>query len=601
MSGIFLPTLYVISGIYAYSALHHGLSVLRRQVNRNHLLFALLCLLAAALTLARAGAYQAQTAQTLVEMRRWEVLAGSLFLSLFPWFIAKLTGIRPRRLLIGLTLFWSLIFAVNLILPYGIQFVDLPDLKYFALPWGESVVDLRDNQPGFWLSLTWMGIFIVMSCSLYACFRLYRLGMRTRALALARALTVFVCFILFDALVDWRLVEFTNVTDFGFLAMMMLMDMEMLSESRDQYRRMSAVLNHLPMAICLKDLQGRFQLINREFGEFFQVNNTDIHNKTVFDLFPRKQAEVFHADDLRALELRKEIENKEVLEHDNKQRILQTYRFPLLRPDGSPYAIVGVFIDITESRQKDEALNKLRRQVWHVDRVASTGALAGSLAHELSQPLSAILNNAQAGLRFMGKDKIDLDEIREILSDIVRDDKRAAAVINGLRSLLQQQETPHTEVDLTQCIEEVTELLHSEFVRLNIAVDRSLETGLAVRANKTQIQQVLLNLMINAIEAMAELPGERSLKIMLKRDGAKAQISICDNGAGIPEGKLERIFDGFYTTKPQGLGMGLEVCRSIVEIHRGTIWAENNPDRGATFYVTLPDVTAGGPSTSSAS
>lgn len=600
MSGIFLPTLYVISGIYAYSALHHGLSVLRRQVNRSHLLFALLCLMAAAMTLARAGAYRAQTAQTLVEMRRWEVLAGSLFLSLFPWFFAWLTGVRPRSLLNGLTLFWALIITVDLMLPFGIQFAGLPVLKYFALPWGESIVDLRDDQPGFWLSLTWMGIFIVLAYSLYACLMQYRLGMQKRAISLARALIVFICFILFDALVDWRLVEFTNVTDFGFLAMMVLMDVNMLSESRDDYRRMSALLDHLPVAICLKDLQGHFQFINREFEEFFRVNNSDIHNKTAFDLFPREQAEAFRADDILALELRKEIESKQVLEHNGKLRMLQTYRFPLLRPDGSPYAVGGVFIDITESREKDEALNKLRRQVWHVDRVASTGALAGSLAHELSQPLSAILNNAQAGLRFMAKDKIDADEIREILGDIVRDDKRAAAVINGLRSLLQQQETPHAEVDLAHCIEEVLELLHSEFVQLNIVIERMLETGLTVRANKTQIQQVLLNLMINAIEAMAEQPGERTLKIMLTLAGAKAQISICDNGTGIPDGKLERIFDGFYTTKPQGLGMGLEVCRAIIESHRGAIWAENNPDRGATFFFTLPVVTVEVPPTRSA-
>jgi PAS domain S-box-containing protein len=600
MNRILLPTLYAISGIYAYSALQHGLSVLRRQVNRSHLLFALLCLMAAAMTLARAGAYRAQTAQTLVEMRRWEVLAGSLLLSLFPWFIAWLTGVRPRSLLNGLTLFWALIITVDLMLPFGIQFVSLPVLKYFALPWGESIVDLRDDKPGFWLSLTWIGIFAVLFYSLYACLVQYRLGMKKRAFSLARALIVFICFILFDALVDWRLVEFINVTDFGFLAMMLLMDMELLSESRNQYRRMSALLDHLPVAICLKDLQGRYQLVNREFAEFFHVNSTDIHGKTAFELISRKQAEAFRAEDLLALELRQDIESKQVLERDGKQRTLHTYRFPLLRPDGSPYAIGGVFIDITESREKDEALNKLRRQVWHVDRVASTGALAGSLAHELSQPLSAILNNAQAGLRFMTRESIDVEEIRAILGDIVRDDKRAGAVINGLRSLLQQRETPHTEVDLAPCIEEVLELLHSEFVRLNVAVHRALETGLTVGANKTQIQQVLLNLMINAIEAMAEQPGERTLKILLSRAGAKAQISICDNGTGIQEGKLERIFDGFYTTKPQGLGMGLEVCRSIIEIHRGAIWAENNPDQGATFYVTLPVLTGEGPATGSA-
>lgn len=286
MSGILLTTLYFISGIYAYSASHHGIAVLRRQVNRNHLLFALLCLLAAALTLARAGAYQAQTAQTLVEMRRWEVFAGSVFLSLFPWFIARLTGFRPRGLLNGLTLFWSLIITVNLILPHGIQFVGMPVLKHFTLPWGESVVDLRDDQPGFWLSLTWVGILAVMSYSLYACLMQYRLGMKTKALALARALIVFTCFILFDALIDWRLIEFVNVTDFGFLAMMMLIDMDMLSESRNQYQRMSALLDHIPASVCVKDLEGRFLFINRGFEEFFHVKNADIYGKTAFDLFP---------------------------------------------------------------------------------------------------------------------------------------------------------------------------------------------------------------------------------------------------------------------------------------------------------------------------
>jgi PAS domain S-box-containing protein len=588
MSNLLIHILYVISGIYAYSALNHVLSVLRRQINRSHLLFVLLCLLAAAMTLARAGAYQAETAQALVEMRRWEVLAGSLFLSLFSWFIARLTGYRPRRLLIGLTVFWSLIIVVNLILPYGIQFVGLPVLKQFVLPWGESVVDLRDNNSGYWLNLTWIGIFAVLFYSLYACLAQYRLGMKKKAVSLARALIVFFCFILFDALIDWRFVEFINVTDLGFLAMMILMDMDMLSESRDQFRRMSALLDHIPVALCVNDLHGRYQLVNREYEEYFHVNNDDILGKTVFDLFPRELAEIFHADDLLAVELRKEIKREVVIGLGGKPRTFQTYRFPLLRPDGSPYSMSGVYIDITELRQKDDALNKLRRQVWHVDRVASTGALAGSLAHELSQPLSAILNNAQAGLRFMAKEQIDADEIREILGDIVRDDKRAATVINGLRSMLQQRETPLTNVDLSQCIEEVIELLHSEFVRLDVAVDRLLEPGLTILANKTQIQQVLINLCMNAIEAMAEKPGARMLKIVSTLDHAKAKVSICDNGTGIPEDHLDRIFDGFFTTKPQGLGMGLEVCRSILEIHRGEIRAENNPDRGATFSFTLP-------------
>jgi two-component system, LuxR family, sensor kinase FixL len=366
---------------------------------------------------------------------------------------------------------------------------------------------------------------------------------------------------------------------------------------------MSAILDHIPVAIFVKDLHGRYQFVNREFEELFHVSNTDIHGKTVFDMFPGDQAGIFHADDALAIEQRRDIENEVEMEYKGKQYILKAYKFPLLRPDGSLYAMSGVYIDITESRQKDNALNRLRRQVWHADRVLSTGALAGSLAHELSQPLSAILNNAQAGLRFMAKDKVDLGEIREILQDIVRDDKRAAAVINGLRSMLQQREIPQDDVDLVLCIEEVLELLHSECVRLNVAVERMLEARMMVRANKTQIQQVLINLIMNALEALqGQAAGSRTLRISLAPDDGKAWVSICDNGTGIPEEMLDRVFDGFFTTKPQGLGMGLEVCRSIVESHRGTIRAENNPDRGATFHFMLPYAAqAGAPSGSAAS
>ena len=192
--------------------------------------------------------------------------------------------------------------------------------------------------------------------------------------------------------------------------------------------------------------------------------------------------------------------------------------------------------------------------------------------------------------------------MREILQDIVRDDKRAATVINGLRAMLQQQETPYADIDLAQCINEVIDLLHSEIIRHGVEVERMLDANLTVRANKTQIQQVALNLMINALEAMAEKPaGERTLRVRVTRADGKARVSIRDSGIGIPEDKLDRVFDGFYTTKPQGLGVGLEVCRSIMESHRGAIWAEANPDRGVTFHFALPFAQEGSATEGSAS
>jgi len=578
-----------MSGVCAFAALHHGLAVIQRRVSKIHLLFAVLSLSIMAMILARVGAYQAQTVQELIALRQWEVSAVCLFFMLFPWFLAGYTGVRPRKFLLGMTVFWGLIFAANLSLPFGTQFADLPRLTYFQLPWGENVVDLRVLDPSFWHKIGWLGILVIMAFGIYACFAQYRRGQEKRARALTWALGLFFGFILFNLAVNREIIEFIQLSDFGFFSVLVLMNMEMTRESRDEKRRMRDVLDHLPAAICLKDLRGRFQLVNRGFENLVHVDDGGILGKTVFDVFPREQAERFRADGVLAIETGKEVENEHVLEWNGRQHIFASHQFPLLRPDGTAYAVCGVYSDITESRQKDEALHKFRRQVWHIDRVASTGAISASLAHEICQPLAAILNNAQAGLRFLGHDQVDLDEIREIFQDIVRDDKRAGTIINGLRAMLQQQETPYADIDLAQSIEEVIELLHSELIRHGVEVERLLESNLTVRANKTQIQQVALNLIINALDAMTEQAEDgRRLQIKATRADGKVRVSIRDTGIGIAEDMLDRIFEGFYTTKAQGLGVGLEVCRSIMESHRGAIWAEANPDRGATFHFTLP-------------
>jgi PAS domain S-box-containing protein len=474
-------------------------------------------------------------------------------------------------------------------LPYGVQFVDFPVLTHFELPWGERVVDLRVLRHSIWHNIGLLGILAVMVFSLQACVAQYRRGQKRRARALAWGMGLFFGSILFNQAVNRGVIEFIHLSDFGFIAMVVMMDLEMMLESRTQKRQMADVLDRLPAAICLKDLRGRFQLVNRAFESFFDVRDTDILGRAEWGPLLRELVERIEADETQAVASRQEVTSEHIMEWNGKRHIVESHQFPLLRPDGTAYAVCGVYIDITDPRQKDEALHKFRRQVWHTDRVASTGAISGSLAHEICQPLSAILNNAQAGLRFLDHEQVDLTEMREILQDIVRDDKRAAAIINGLRAMLQQQEAPYADIDLTQTIEEVLELLHSELIRHGVEVERLLEPGLSVRANKTQIQQVVLNLIINAQEAMMEKPeGERRLQIRAARADGKALVSVSDTGIGIAEDMLERIFAGFYTTKPQGLGVGLEVCRSIMESHRGAIWAEANPQRGTTFRFSLP-------------
>jgi signal transduction histidine kinase len=210
------------------------------------------------------------------------------------------------------------------------------------------------------------------------------------------------------------------------------------------------------------------------------------------------------------------------------------------------------------------------------------GELSGAFAHELAQPLTSILGNAEAALELLPPDTPALSDIRDMLRDIVKDDVRAAEVIQRLRSMLTQGEIQRRPVDLNQVVRDVLSLARSDLITRNVSVITQLDPGAAlVLADPVQLQQVLLNLIVNACEAMsASPPSQRRLTIStcLSDEGRAIACSVADRGCGIPPGNTERIFQPFVTTKKQGLGLGLAICRSIIEAHGGRLWAENAPD-----------------------
>ena len=250
----------------------------------------------------------------------------------------------------------------------------------------------------------------------------------------------------------------------------------------------------------------------------------------------------------------------------------------------------GVLRDITAGKQAEAEMQRLRLQLWHADRVAQTGAITASLAHELNQPLTGILSTAQAGLRFMAAGNPAPGEIHGILTNIVHDTKRAGAVINGLRAMLRRKETQREPITLADTIQETINLLHSEMIGRQVECRVHLESDFTVLADKPQIQQVLLNLVMNALEAMQDQPADqRRLELTLTRtDTGEALVALRDSGPGVPEPQQQKLFEAFWTTKPQGLGIGLPISRSIIESHGGRLWFANNPDKGGTFYFALP-------------
>ena len=266
----------------------------------------------------------------------------------------------------------------------------------------------------------------------------------------------------------------------------------------------------------------------------------------------------------------------------------------LFGSDERPESVVGNVRDISERQHaeiREKELRRRRRELYHMERVHTVGELASSLAHEINQPLAGILSNAQAAQRFLARTEPDLSLMREILADIVADDKRAGEVIRRLCAALRKEEPKREIMDVNASVRNVIALVHGETVVRNVFLVAELTEGLPrVCADKIQIEQVVLNLILNAEQAMTDVAlPERKLVVSTARDTPdRVTIVVRDAGPGIPREKLEQVFEPFYTTKAKGLGMGLAISRSIVTAHGGRIWAENKPDGGARFCFSLP-------------
>jgi C4-dicarboxylate-specific signal transduction histidine kinase len=223
-----------------------------------------------------------------------------------------------------------------------------------------------------------------------------------------------------------------------------------------------------------------------------------------------------------------------------------------------------------------------------------TGELAATIAHEVNQPLTAMVANATAARRMLGDGKADLDEAREAIDDIVKDAHRASEVVSRIRALLRKGYQRREPLAIDEVIEEVAAILRNDLVNKSVWLRLELADDLPkVEADRVEIQQVILNLIMNAVHSMTSVEDrERKLLVQTARDkSGDVLIEVRDSGVGIASENLERIFDAFYTTKPDGMGMGLSICRTIIEAHGGRLWAESNDDRGAALRFTLPACT----------
>jgi PAS domain S-box-containing protein len=280
-----------------------------------------------------------------------------------------------------------------------------------------------------------------------------------------------------------------------------------------------------------------------------------------------------------------------IIRPDGTERIVHELGEVKLGEDGKPARMTGTMQDLTEFKNIEAETSQLRDELAHLNRVGIIGNMASAIAHEINQPLAAILSNSQAALRLLNIDPPDLNEVREALTDIADADKRAGEVIRRIRSMVKKEEFHRELSNINTLIGEVIDFVQSEVVIQNISLTTNLEPRVpGIYVDKIQMQQVILNLIMNALDAMKNQPIDaRHIDIATSiEDKEDVEVRITDSGAGVDEDNIENIFNPFYTTKTQGMGLGLSVCHSIIENHGGRIWVENCSGGGAKFSFRLP-------------
>jgi PAS domain S-box-containing protein len=348
-----------------------------------------------------------------------------------------------------------------------------------------------------------------------------------------------------------------------------------------------------PNLIFAKNREGRFTLVNKAVAEVFGTTVENIVGKTDAD-FNSNAAEIehFRRVDLEVMDTLQErfVAEESITDARAKTHWLQTVKRPIVDADGRANQVLGAATDITRRKEAEIELARQRSELARLSRVSALGQLSASIAHELNQPLAAMLGNAEAALMLLGREPVDLAELRDICTDIVREDKRAAEIIRRLRDFYRRGEIMLEPLDVNAEVRATIDLVSNELLTRHVtALAELAPSPPQINAGRVQFQQVLLNLILNAADAMSgNVEEERVVTIRTAQDGAHIRVSVVDRGPGIPDQDLNNVFEAFWSTKAGGMGIGLAICKSIVVAHGGALTVANNSGGGAIFSATFP-------------
>ncbi len=579
-----------------------------------NLLFALTATSVAAFAFCELWMMRADTPAEFATVLKWgHVAVWLLFVSLV-WF-ARLY-LNAGRLWLAWTAcgLRTIALLLNFLTGQNLNYREITHLGHIRLL-GESVA-IAEGVPNPWMLVGQLSLVVWLIFTAEASVTAWQRGDRHRAVAVGGSIVFFAFVSSVQApLVFWGIVHMPISASLFFTGMVAVMGYELGSEML----RASQLDRKLQQSEAgLHEIEERMRLAIE--GTDFGIWIRDLARNEIWAT--DKWRALFGFPEAERLELDKILERIHSEDRDTFRSALKEategkgsyeaeYRVILPSGDvrwigshgraefdaaGKPIIVRGVSHDITQRKLAEQETRNLQEEIAHVDRVSMVGQLASALAHEINQPLGAILRNAEAAELFLQDASPDLEEIRAILADIRKDDQRAGAVIDRMRALLKRQNLDKRPVDVGKLVGDVVSIVRSDAAARHIKLEVDLAVGLPpVSGDLVHLQQVLLNLIVNGMDALDEANrGDRRVSVTASLDGPQAvQITVSDSGCGVPADQLSHIFDPFFTTKPKGMGMGLSISRTIIEAHNGRLWAENNNEGGASFRFTLP-IAAGG-------